>query len=256
MTGSSVRERTIPGMNPTLDQMHAHRSIRAYTGEVMPDEDLKTAFEAAQYAATSANIQAYSAIRVTDPDTLQQLVTLTGEQKKVAQCGTFLVICGDMRRHHLLAECADCECTENLESFLLCVVDASLFAQNLALAVESMGWGTCFIGGLRNDLAAVGQLLELPQGVYPLFGLCIGRADEEPWKRPRLPVDAVLFDDRYPDDDAMLDMMKSYDEHMATYYEKRGASGRRWIGQMEQFFAKPRRTGDRTFYESQGASLE
>jgi len=56
--------------------------------------------------------------------------------------------------------------------------------------------------------------------------------------------------------EAMLAMMQEYDEHMAAYYERRGASGRRWIGQMEHFFAKPRRTGDRSFYESQGASLE
>ena len=184
------------------------------------------------------------------------LIGLTGGQEKVAQCGTFLVICGDLRRHRLLARRVSCECVENLESFLMCSIDTSLFAQNLALAAESLGWGTCFIGGLRNDLAAVGELLNVPQGVYPFFGLCIGRADEEPWKRPRLPVNAVLFDDRYPDDEAMLAMMQEYDEHMAAYYERRGASGRRWIGQMEHFFAKPRRTGDRPFYESQGASLE
>ena len=236
--------------------MHAHRSIRTYTDEAMPDADLKTAFEAAQYAATSANIQVYSAIRVTNQESLNELVTLTGGQEKVAQCGTFLVICGDMRRHRLLASEADRECRENLESFLLCTVDASLFAQNLALAVESMGWGTCFIGGLRNDLAGVGRLLALPPGVYPLFGLCIGRADESPWKRPRLPLEAVLFDDRYPSDDDMLNLMKAYDDDMAAYYEQRGASGRRWIGQMESFFSKPRRTGDRSYYESQGASLD
>jgi nitroreductase len=243
-------------MNPTINQMHAHRSIRSYTSEEIPDDQFHAAFEAAQCASTSANIQVYSTIRVTDQDTLQQLVRLTGGQEKVAQCGTFLVICGDMRRHRLLARCADCACVENLESFLLCAVDASLFAQNLSLAIESLGWSICFIGGLRNDLAAVGTLLGLPQGVYPFFGMCIGRADEEPWKRPRLPVEAALFDDRYPDDDTMRSMLNSYDDEMAAYYQQRGASGRRWIGQMEQFFAKPRRTGDRSFYESQGASLE
>ena len=243
-------------MNPTLTQMHGHRSIRAYTGEVVPKSELQAAFEAAQCAATSANVQVYSAIHVTDPELLAQLVVISGGQEKVAQCGTFLVICGDMRRHHLLAQSADCACKENLESFLLCTVDASLFAQNLALAAESLGWGTCFIGGIRNDLAAVGAVLNLPQGVYPFFGLCIGRAAEEPWKRPRLPQQAVLFENEYPSDESLLALMSSYDDDMAGYYEKRGASGRRWIGQMEQFFTTPRRTGDRSFYESQGASLE
>lgn len=243
-------------MNPILNQMHDHRSIRAYTGEVMPESELHAALEAAQLAATSSNVQAYSTIRVTDPDMLAKLVVLTGGQDKVALCGTFLVMCGDMRRHLLLAQSADSTCEENLESFLLCTIDASLFAQNLALAAESLGWGTCFVGGLRNDLAAVGALLNLPQGVYPFFGLCIGRAAEEPWKRPRLPMKAVLIENEYPCDESVLATMRSYDDDMAAYYVNRGASGRRWIGQMEQFFATPRRTGDRSFYESQGASLE
>ena len=223
-------------MNPVTTQMHAHRSIRSYTGESMPQAELQTAIEAAQCAATSGNIQVYCALRVTDKDTLAALVGLTGGQDKVAECGTFLVVCGDIRRHQLLAKQSGGQCAENLESFLLCSIDTALFAQNLALAVESMGWGTCFIGGLRNDLAAVGTLLSLPQGVYPFFGMCIGRPDEEPWKRPRLPVPAVLFDDQYPDDASMMAMMQTYDTQMAAYYEQRGASGRRWCPQMEAFF--------------------
>ncbi len=243
-------------MNPVIQQMHDHRSIRTYEDVPVPDDQLRAAVEAAQCAATSANIQVYSVIRITDTTTRSKLVELSGGQQKVADSGAFLVICGDMRRHHLLADRAGKPCIENLESFLLCAVDASLFAQNLVLALESLGWGTCCIGGIRNDLAAVSALLELPKGVYPLYGLCVGKPAEEPWKRPRLPIEAVLFDDRYPSDDTMLKSMDRYDDEMAAYYEQRGASGRRWIGQMESFFASPRRTGDRTFFESQGASLQ
>ncbi|MDP7029264.1 MAG: nitroreductase family protein [Phycisphaerales bacterium] len=243
-------------MNPVIKQMHDHRSIRSYADATVPDDDIRAAFEAAQCAATSANIQVYSVLRVTRTEARQRLVELSGGQQKVADAGAFLVICGDIRRHRLLADRAGEPCIENLESFLLCAVDASLFAQNLVLALESLGWGTCYIGGIRNDLAGVSQLLELPKGVYPLYGLCVGKPDEAPWKRPRLPMEAVLFDDRYPSDEAMLEIMDRYDDDMAAYYEKRGASGRRWISQMESFFASPRRTGDRTYFESQGASLK
>lgn len=54
----------------------------------------------------------------------------------------------------------------------------------------------------------------------------------------------------------MISLLEDYDDEMAAYYVNRGASGRRWIGQMECFFEHPRRIGDRTFYESQGASLD
>lgn len=242
-------------MNPTIDQLHSHRSIRSYTDRLVPEEDLRTAVAAGQRAATSANIQTYSVIHVTSQAHRLKLVELTGNQEKVAACGAFLIICGDVRRHRLMAERAEQPCVENLESFLLCAVDASLFAQNMVIALESMGWGTCYIGGIRNDLHGVNALLQLPPGVYPLYGLCVGEADESPWERPRLPVDAVLHQDQYPQDQQILTQLEQYDDDMAAYYQRRGASGRRWISQMEQFFANPRRTKDRSFYESQGASL-
>ena len=37
------------------------------------------------------------------------------------------------------------------EDFIVATVDASLFAQNLALAAESLGYGICYIGGIRNN---------------------------------------------------------------------------------------------------------
>lgn len=243
-------------MNPVLSQMHDHRSIRTYTDAAVPDDDIRTAVEAAQCASTSANIQTYCIVQITDPSVREAMVALTGGQEKVRDCGAFFVICADMRRHRLLAARAGAQCHENLESFLLGVVDASLFAQNLLLAFESLGWGGCFIGGLRNDLSGVNSLLNLPPGVYPLFGMTIGTAAEEPWKRPRMPVSGVLFKDAYPSDEAVVEMLGDYDDDMAAYYTRRGASGRRWISQMERFFEQPRRSGDRTFYESQGACLD
>ena len=52
--------------------------------------------------------------------------------------------------------------------------DAALFAQNMVVAFESMGYGTCYIGGLRNDLQALHEVLDTPEGVWPLFGLLKG----------------------------------------------------------------------------------
>ena len=34
--------------------------------------------------------------------------------------------------------------------------------------------GICYIGGLRNDLQAVTELLNIPYRVIPLFGLVVG----------------------------------------------------------------------------------
>ncbi|MEO0650420.1 MAG: nitroreductase family protein, partial [Planctomycetota bacterium] len=61
-------------MNPTLDLLGAHRSIRAFAPDPVPDEHLRLAIERGQCAATSSHIQAYSLIEVTDPAEREALV--------------------------------------------------------------------------------------------------------------------------------------------------------------------------------------
>ena len=65
----------------------------------------------------------------------------------------------------------------NFETFLLSVIDASLFAERMEAAMNAMGYGVCYIGALRNRLPDVDALLALPPGVFPLFGLAVGVPD-------------------------------------------------------------------------------
>ena len=239
-------------MNDVIELMLAHRSIRAFTHESVPDADIIAAVAAGQKASTSSNIQTYALVRVTDSEKREAFIEISGGQEKVRDCGAFFVICADMRRHRLLAERCGSPCEENVESFLLSVIDASLFAQNMALAFESKGWGTCFIGGIRNDLKAVQTLLALPQSVSPLFGMTVGRSAEDPWPRPRFPVDTIMHDNGVVSDDDVLSQCDAYDALMKDYYLKRGASGRTWCGQMERFFEQPKRPHLKAFYEGKG----
>ncbi len=243
-------------MNPVLELMSDHRSVRAFTDEPVSDEVVRRAVGAAQMAATSSHIQAYAVVRVVDPEVRSELVTLTGGQRYVASCGAFLVIAGDVRRHRLVAERAGVDNVQNLETFLLAVVDASLFAQNLALALESEGLGICYIGGLRNRLPEADRLLGLPDGVWPLYGLCVGVPETRPGKKPRLPIDAVYAVGRYPADESMRRHIEAYDAEMADYYAGRGLDGRTWSGGIERRFAAASRGHLAGFYRAKGARLE
>ncbi len=232
-----------------------HRSIRRFRPDPVPAADVERAVRAGQQAATSSNIQAYCAIRVADPERLQRLVELTGGQAKVAECPVFLVVCGDTRRHRLVAERAGRPHVSNLEAFMLATIDASLFAQNMVVAFEAMGYGTCYIGGLRNDLPGVHDLLGTPEGVWPIFGLCVGRPDQEPSIRPRLAPPAVLFDERYPDDAAMLSEIDAYDARMRAWYEENGIDTADWSARIERHFEERHRTRNAEWYRSAGADF-
>ena len=250
-------------MNTVIEQMLAHRSIRRFTDQPVDEAHVRVAIEAGQMASTSGSIQSYCIIRIRDEHRRERLIELTGNQTKVARCGAFFVVCGDTRRHRLLIERDGKDYDARCEAFLLSVVDASLFAQNLVLAFESMGYGACYIGGLRNDLPAVQELLEFPSGVYPLFGLCVGHPDQEPDLRPRLPIEAVLFEERWPDDESMLASMDEYDAVVSEYYATRdgGAADpnrprRDWNSQMIDKFTTPRRVSLASYFRSQGADLD
>ncbi|MCB9897665.1 MAG: NADPH-dependent oxidoreductase [Planctomycetes bacterium] len=245
-------------MNDVLRTMAAHRTVRAYLPDPVPDEHLRAAVEAARCAPTSSWIQAYSLLNVTDPGERGRLAELTGGQPQVAQAGAFLVVCGDARRHRLVAERLGQPFVANLETFLLAVSDATLFAQNLVLAFESMGYGTCCIGGLRNRLPEVDALLAIPADVFPLFGLCVGRPDPavETATRPRLPVDAILMRGRYLDDAEMLAQIDAFDAEAAAHYAERGLEGRTWTGGLWRKFTRPMRPGLHDYYTAKGARLE
>lgn len=243
-------------MNPVLETMASHRSIRAFTADEVDDETLARCVRAAQMAATSSHVQAYSLLRVRDPGERARLAELCGSQPQVERAGAFLVVCADARRHHLLCERAGAPCADNLESFLVAVIDAALLAQNLALACEGEGLGICYIGGLRNRLAEVDALLELPAHVFPLFGLCLGRPAEDPAPKPRLPLEALLFDGRYPADEELLAAVARHDREMARYYRERGKPGHDWSGGIVAKLRVARRTELLAYYRAKGARLE
>ncbi|MBL4770008.1 MAG: nitroreductase family protein [Planctomycetes bacterium] len=241
--------------NPTLKNMRNHRTVRSFSDEALSTSDIREAVEAAQCAATSSWIQAYSILQVTDEAERQTLAELSGGQTQVRAAPGFFVICGDSRRHRLLMEKEGKPFQNNFEVFLTTVIDASLFAQNLVLAFESQGHGTCLIGGLRTRLADVAKLLEFPEGVYPLYGLCVGKPAEDPGTRPRLPFEAVCFQGRYPSDEAMRIQMQQADQASETYYTKRGAPARTWSRGMLRRFAKLNREDLPQAYLNLGAEL-
>lgn len=242
--------------NPTIELMSDHRTVRDYAAHEIPREDLETAVRAAQMSSTSSHLQAYCVLSVANPATRAELADICGQQRQVVESGVFLIICGDVRRHKLIAERTGRPFEQNLESFLVAVIDASLFAQNLSLAFEALGYGICYIGSLRNDLQAVDRLLELPSGVLPLYGLCAGKPRSEPSLKPRLPLEAVLFEERYPDDERMLNLVEEFDETMKAYYEERGAAGRDWVGGVLRHVGRASRPDLPPYYEGKGARLK
>jgi FMN reductase (NADPH) len=235
-----------------------HRSIRKFENKELTEAQIKTIVQSAQAASTSSYVQAYSIIGVKDKQKKARLAELAGGQSYVADNGHFFVFCADLYRHELIAETYNQESEavlESTEKFMVAVIDATLAAQNAVLAAESMGLGACYIGGLRNQLSDVCELLKTPSRVLPLFGVAVGYPDHKPDQKQRLPLEHVYHEDEYEQDKAFYYcQLEQYDQFISEYYDKRTNGKRKdtWTGQMAGVLSRPTRMYMKEFVESKG----
>lgn len=245
-------------MNSTIETLLSHRSIRNFKDQLLTDEEIHTLVRSAQMAATSNFIQAYSIIGVKDKDKKSKLAKLSGNQSYVLESGHFFVFCADLHRHQVAGEMEGVAVSESIEStekFIVAVVDTALAAQNLTIAAESMGMGICYIGGIRNEVEEVSNLLELPEYVVPLFGITVGYPDQEVEKKPRLPVKAVYHEDAYQTDKGYItEQLTNYNNIISNYYSQRtnGQRKDRWTEQMTNMLANPARLHMKPFLDKKG----
>jgi nitroreductase len=218
--------------NETLDVLLSHRSVRAYLPGPLPAGTLETLVAAAQSAATSSNLQAWSVVAVEDPARKARLAELAGNQKHIVEAPLFLVWLVDLARLGRMAEerGVPADALPYLESFLVGVVDAALAAQSAVVALESLGLGSVYIGAMRNKPAEVAAELGLPPHVFALFGMAIGRPDpaRPASVKPRLPQQAVLFRENYGWDATQRDAIAAYDERMRGFQREQGQAEQGW----------------------------
>ncbi len=245
--------------------LQSHRSIRKFTDEPIPDETVAEIVRSGTAAATSSNIQATTVVRVRNPETRASIAQVAGGQAQIESAAAFMVWCADVRRSALACRNAGGTVTTGMtEQFIIATVDVALAAQNAVVAAESLGYGICYIGAVRNDPQTVADLLELPEHVYPVFGLCIGVPDQDPEVKPRLPIDLVLREETYsggglggadgPDE---LARIADYDEEMRAYYRTRtgGRKDSSWSEEMAGLLEGERRPHMRQFLADRGFEL-
>lgn len=221
--------------NETIASMLDHRSVRDFLPDPVPAGTLETLIAAAQSAATSSNMQLWSAIAVTDPAKRKVLTEIAGNQKHIEQCPLYIAFVADLSRNERLSQ-AEQTTFENLpylETFMVACIDAALTAQNAVVAAQSLGLRTVYIGAMRNDPARVHELLGLPPKAFVVFGLCVGYADPQSKNevKPRLPQSTVLHHDRYDPTPEAKDRL-AFDAEMSTFSARNEMQATTWTARM------------------------
>jgi nitroreductase len=197
--------------NAVIETMLNRKSIRQFTDESPSDEVLSTIVRAGQQA----------------PFAYQLCSLLLSRKGKENPFGASLLftICVDSHRFELIMARRNWRMAQNDLSLLLFgIQDAALMAENMVIAAESLGLGSCFLGDAPYQAKAIAEQYRLPKRVFPLVQLAMGYPAENPPPRPRYPLKFTLFEDQYPelDDDRIQEAMTVMDEgYLAQDYYRR-----------------------------------
>ena len=211
-------------MNPVIDLISQHRSYRHFkSGHTLPEAEIQAILTAARQAPSWMNGQHYSIIRITDPTLRAQIAAAQPGNPQIASCSEFWVFVADAHRAELAsrAYAGSFAAVGTPDTLLTLSVDTAMAAQNAIVAAESLGYAVCPIGGLRQIATQLIDWLALPPHTFPLFGLCIGVPDIDMRLKPRLPQQAVVFENRYTPDTQLETDLAAYEHTMTAFGEAR-----------------------------------
>lgn len=204
----------------------------------MLDEILK----AVQAVPNWVNLQHVSVIVIRDAERRRKSAKLCGDQKHIIQAPVFLVFCADFYRTWLACQRESQpfdEVVSQIDHLIVGANEVGIALGTAVAAAESYGLGTVPIGDIRLHALEAVRELNLPKYVLPLLGLCVGYPAENPALKPRLPKEAVCFEEHYQRD--LGEFLHQYDEQYAVYLEKRPSNNKvgNWTGMAADFYKPP-----------------
>ena len=214
-------------MNETIKTQLNHRSIRAFQEQELTKEEVELLVDVARHTATSKFMQDYSIISITDP-TLKAAFSAISKQPYVENNGHLFLFVVDYHRNVQLTKAQDrpAKLQETADYFIAGLTDATIAAQNMVVAAESLGMGTVFLGSLHNDAQQIIDLLGLPEYTFPAVGLAVGWPNQEPQLKPRLPKEVMHMENHYQVLENPLKEIEAYDEEITSYYDTRDLNHR------------------------------
>jgi nitroreductase len=203
---------------PWLRQLLLRRTHRRYADRPVSEPLLHLLLAAAFSASSKSDFQQAAVIRVEERDRRDRLAALVPDMPWIGDAPAFLVFCGDARRLERLGELRGHQVDNGkFEGLFNAAIDAALVLQTFILAAETAGLGCCPISVIRNHPDAVGEILDLPDKVFAVAGLCVGHPATAGHISMRLPLEVTLHTDRY--DDALLgEAVAAYDRRRDARY--------------------------------------
>eukprot|EP01053_Blabericola_migrator_P008845 Blabericola_migrator_1__8844@NODE_4677_length_1025_cov_1811_512526_g2908_i0_p1_GENE_NODE_4677_length_1025_cov_1811_512526_g2908_i0NODE_4677_length_1025_cov_1811_512526_g2908_i0_p1_ORF_typecomplete_len250_score55_28Nitroreductase/PF00881_24/2_5e27TM1586_NiRdase/PF14512_6/1_6e14_NODE_4677_length_1025_cov_1811_512526_g2908_i0189938 len=208
-----------------LNVLLKHATCRHYVpNKPLTSEEMEQILLAGRQTPTSCNSQLISVVIVEDPALRKKAIELNYNQTFIGDASAFFVICGDLYKGQVaVSRVSDAPVVthQTAEGLITLCVDAGSVMRSMIAAAHSLGLGTCPIGSVRMEPDKMAQLLELPQKVIPIVGLCVGYMAKVPPVKPRLDMSTFAHVNKYHTE-GMEEKIDEYNEVLRAHYLQHG----------------------------------
>ena len=190
-------------MNPTQQGLQDRKSVRVFLNLPVTPAMKEQLLEAAFQAPTAGCQQLYTILDITDPERKARLAELCDHQSFISTAPVVLIFLADCARWPDVYREAGCAPRPaGAGDLLLAVADACIAAQNVVVAAQSLGLGSCYIGDILENCEQVREELALPAQVVPAAMLVIGwptRQQQQRKKPARFARNYIVAENQYPE---------------------------------------------------------
>lgn len=153
-----------------IENIMTRTSVRKFQEKAVEDEKIEILLRAAMAAPSAANKQPWRFVVIKDRATLDEIADSLHTMKMAAEAPLAIVVCGDMNA------------TLEGDGLDYWIEDTSAATENLLLAAHDIGLGAvwCGVYPMKNRMAYVQRLLQLPSDIVPLNIIPIGYPAETP----------------------------------------------------------------------------
>lgn len=173
-------------MNPIIESIKTRKSTRQFENKEITNDIKSAILEAAFQAPTAGNQMLYAIIDVTDQTLKNQLAKTCDNQPFIAEAPLVLIFLADTRRWYDAYVEAELEVRNpGMGDLFLAIQDAVIAAQNVVVAAESFGIGSCYIGDILENVEVHRELLKLDEYTVPISMLVMGYPTESQINRTK-----------------------------------------------------------------------
>lgn len=170
-------------MSELIDIIKKRRSIRAYTGEQIKQEELDIILEAGTYAPSAAGMQLWHFTVIQNQQLLDE-ISIEGKKIYRSMDLEFLQNLGKNEAFHMFFHAPTVIVISGKVDSISPQSDCAVAAQNIMLAAETLGIGSCWVSAVpvlvqTEEGKRLIERLELPEGYAPYTSVTLGYKHSE-----------------------------------------------------------------------------